>query len=331
MSPAWWEMPTRPIDGLNQASALEFERLMCQVWHFELEMQVHLPFMLRAATDRRYEYSRISCLRASRDLIRRWMVMRDIHGPTFVSNLVEFQAFTAAITILLGLLGPAHSTTTTTTVPAIVKERDADLQLMETVVQVLEGRKEYSTSEHIVSQSISVIRTLLGILRNEGNPTAHLRLEIPHFGTISVARDGTVQSLTGERILGSHSRSEVMSSSSSLAAAAETNSLLHDCRSNPITSTYATGAGNSAWESMSVPASQGGAGGYQSHNADGDFAMDGDARSMRSTVLQFTSSQFPMFETPVMDNNAAEWLFEEDDVMIFDSLLNADVGSHWDI
>lgn len=82
---------------------------MCQVWHFELATLLHLPFMLRAADDRRYEHSRVSCLNASRSLIRRWLAIRESHETFYFSNLIEFEVFTATTTLLLGLLHPETS------------------------------------------------------------------------------------------------------------------------------------------------------------------------------------------------------------------------------
>jgi hypothetical protein len=308
----WWEIPTTVIDGRTKEGAAQFEQIMCQIWHFELETLVHLPFMLRAATDRRYDYSRISCLKASRGLIRRWMFMRAGYGKTFVSNLVEFQAFTAAITLLLGLLGPAH----TITDPVVLKERYEDLQLVETVVQILEGVKRFGTtssSVHVVDQSISVIRTLQGVLRNEGNSSGNLRLSIQHFGTISIARCGTVQSLEGERMIGANPRSDLTSM--------EVNPLHQFGRSESTPS--ATEAGSTS-TSMPVPASQE----YQSVNGDGEI-MNGNGAWMTNTVLQFTSSQFPTFEAQAMDSTT-EWPFHESDIMLCDSLLNTDVEGNWD-
>ncbi|OCL06582.1 hypothetical protein AOQ84DRAFT_343131 [Glonium stellatum] len=309
MPRTWWEIPTSLIEDRTEEAASQFERLICQIWHFELQTLVNLPFMLRAATDRRYEYFRVSCLSASRGLIRTWMCMREAHGTTFVNNLVEFQAFTAAITLLLGLLGP----TCITTDPVILKGRHEDMQLVQTVVEILEGLKRHGTGVHVVNQSISVIRTLQGVLRDEGSSSGNLRLSIPHFGTISVARGGAVQSLEGERILGANPRSDVMSM--------EVNPSLQARRSN---STPSTNGAEPTLASMSVPKSQQ----YQAVNDDGE-AMDGNGAWMENTVLQFTSSQFPMFETQT-SNSVTEWPFQESDTMFFDSLLNTDVEGNWD-
>ena len=306
MPQTWWEMPTSLIDGRTEEAASDLERILCQIWHFELETLVHLPFMLRAATDRRYDYSRISCLSASRNLIGRWMLIRQSPSTIFINTLVEFQAFTAVITLLLGLLGPTTSITDT----AVLKERDEDLQLVETVARILEELKQRGAGVHVVNQGISVIRTLQGVLRNEGNSSGNLRLEIQHFGTISIAHGGKVQSLEGERILGANSRS---------AGTSDVN-LLHQARQanlNPLV----TSAGPI---STSIPGGQE----YYNVNDDGEV-LNGNGSWMNNTVVQFTSSQFPMFGAHGMDS-APEWpTFQESDILLFNSLLDTDVGVDW--
>ena len=237
------------------------------------------------------------------------MCMREVHVTTFVSNLVEFQAFTAAITLLLGLLGPRHTTTDLVS----SKERYEDVQLVETVVQILEGLRWSGTGVHVVNQSIAVIRTLQGVLRGEGNSSGNLRLSIPHFGTISITRGGTVQSLEGERILGANPRSDLTS--------IEVDPALH-ARKSSLTP-LVTNAG-STWMPIPVPTSQA----YNSVIVDGE-ASNTNGEWMENTVLQFTSSQFPTFEAQTVDTTT-EWLFQENDIMFFDSLLNTDVDGNWD-
>jgi hypothetical protein len=222
----------------------------------------------------------------------------------FVNTLVEFQAFTAAITILLGLLGPTSSAPD----PVILKEREEDMQLIETVVQILEELKQRGTGVLIVNQGISVIRTLQSVLRNEGNSTGNLRLEIQHFGTITITRTGNVQSLEGERILGANPPSAVTSKGVNAQCQAGRSNLTPSAKSAGPTSTL-----------MSISEGQE----YQTVNGDGDIAWIND------TVLQFTSSQFPMFEAQGMDGNI-EWPpFQESDILLFNSLLDTDVGVNW--
>jgi hypothetical protein len=143
------------------------------------------------------------------------------------------------------------------------------------VVQILEELKQRGNGVLVIDQGISVIRTLQGVLRNEGNSSGNLRLEIQHFGTISITRSGNVHSLEGERILGANPRSAV----TSIEVNAQHQAGLSN--STPL----APGRGPAS-TSMSVSKGQE----YQAITDDGEMAR------MNDTVFQFTSSQFPMFE-----------------------------------
>lgn len=306
MSQTWWDIPAAVIRGRNNEAAIQFERMMCQIWHFELGTLIHLPFMLSAAADQRYEYSRISCLNASRGLIRRWLFIRQLPDATMLSILIEFQAFTAAITILLGLLGITRNTT-----DQVIKQQQVnDMHLVETVVETLERLQHFGTAVNVAKQSISVIRTLQNLIRNEDNSSGNLRLDIAYFGTIMVARSGAVQSLEGERILGANPRPGP-------ASMGVLSTYIGGC-SNPSTTTSGL-----PQTSLSAPRSHG----YQSMDFGGEFSglngMEAD-----NTILQFTSSQFPNFEIPGV-NNMTDWQFQESDTIFFDSLLNTDLEGNW--
>jgi hypothetical protein len=82
MPQAWWEISTAMMSNHTEEAIAQFERMMCQIWHFELATLLHLPFMLRVATNQRHEYSRISCLSANRGLTKRWISIREIPDKT---------------------------------------------------------------------------------------------------------------------------------------------------------------------------------------------------------------------------------------------------------
>ena len=234
------------------------------------------------------------------------MFLRSAYGKTLFSNLLEFQAFTASITLLLGLLGNTY----TTTDPKDLKERENDLQLVETVAQIFEGMKQYGGGVHVVNQSISVIRTLQGILRGGVDSSGSLRLAIPYFGTISVARGGAVQSLEGERLLGATPRSQAPSKAPRPLQSSRFNS------AQPTSS-------RSTWPSVPIPNAQT----YQGLGANEEYT-NGSSGWPQDTVLQFTSTHFPTLDAQVVDGPAGD-SFQDSEMMFFDSLLNTDVAGNW--
>ena len=302
MSPAWWELPINLLKDRTREASVQFERIMCQIWHFELAILLHLPFMLRAVTDRRYEYSYVCCLDASRNLIKRWISIRDSQSTLLFSNLLEFQAFTAATTLILGLLGPSKTMS-----QEILQERHEDNQLVETVVQNFERLKQHGIGMSVDTQSISVIRTLQRFLRGE-SPSDKLRLEIPYFGIIHIARSGAVQPIEGERILG--------------ANACQNSSSLRHGQSTMVHSMITTDR-NSAFDSNSR--------GEKAQERVRNEEINADNGSNGDTILHFSGGHFQVPDTSDIQNclDIGEWSFEDTDMILFDSLVNTDLVGNW--
>lgn len=182
MPESFWHVPASVGCGVTDESMETCSRLMGHFWYFQVVAFLHLPFMLRASTERRYEYSKISCLRASRELIYRYICLRNFEGGAFCCKVIDFSAFTAAVTIFLSLIEPSQRMET----PAEVQQRKDDHALVRAVAEVMEKLKA-SGKDLLASQSAEVIRTLLAV-ENSSTHSGNLRLTIPYFGTINITR-----------------------------------------------------------------------------------------------------------------------------------------------
>lgn len=192
MPQSWWDIPTDLGDkpaALRHASkadgtANSFDRLMAQIWFFQLQGLLHLPFMLRAATERRYEYSRFSCLKASREMMWRYLSMRSLGDSFFCCKVVDFGALTASVSLFLGVLNSDPEFQTRD----VIQQQESDRALIYTVLQSIEKLVVASNGKDVIaSQSVNVIKTLLAV-DTQAEKTGNLRLTIPYFGTISIVR-----------------------------------------------------------------------------------------------------------------------------------------------
>lgn len=183
MPSSWWEVPTYIETATKDSkSAAKFDRIMSQIYYFQLESFLHLPFMVRAATERRYEYSKFTCLKSSREVISRYLTIRRSGTRSFCCKVVDFGAFTACVTLLLNVLEipPVGGDSI-----AVQDQKRSDKELVETVLGVM---SDCASQEDVMAiQSVDVIKTLLASTSTTGN----LRLTIPYFGTISIARTST--------------------------------------------------------------------------------------------------------------------------------------------
>ncbi|KAL3461718.1 hypothetical protein BJX64DRAFT_300084 [Aspergillus heterothallicus] len=306
MPHAWWEIPTVIPTTRAKESSSQFERIMCQIWHFELATLLHLPFMLRAVNnDRRFEYSRVECLGAARNLIRRWNAIRESRTSLLFSNLLEFQAFTAATTLLLGLLSGDRNTH-----PTIIQERYEDHELIQQVVTNFEqiaGHSSCNVGNSVSSQSIQAIRTLQRFLQ-PGDPSDRLRLEIPFFGVIRVARSGAIlQPIQGERLLGANPAHTDLQPTPLTVGAFEPATVQRPASSSrPRKRTHHEMAGNDD--------------SYTENRARGEEPR-----------LHFSSNHFHLPQAPDIqgDLDSGEWDFQESDMVFFDSLVNTDLVGGW--
>lgn len=190
MPDSWWETPSAPWPTDPRALARQDSRLMAQFWHYQMESLLHLPFMLRSATDHRFEYNKSICLKASREMIRRYICLREqATTASFVCKIIDFQAFTSVVILILNLLGPQPAFTSPC-IPYSNHSNAQDWQVVDRVVSLLSDPSA-AIDEAVATQGIKVIKTLSAIGRNSGphaSSSGAMKLAIPYFGTISIAR-----------------------------------------------------------------------------------------------------------------------------------------------
>ncbi|KAK9249783.1 hypothetical protein V1507DRAFT_446351 [Lipomyces tetrasporus] len=184
----WWLTPTldkAPATG-TQERFWNIRRMFAQVLHYNLLNQLHLPYMLRASSsssgDRRYEYARITCVSASRELHR--------HS----CRTVDFFALMAAMTLLLAHLDSQVADSEN----LLTHQYHSDRAMIE---QVQENMKEVNSLswDALSAQSADLLRQLLAVdvETADGDPrspnlnnNAVVSVHIPYFGIIKIALEG---------------------------------------------------------------------------------------------------------------------------------------------
>ncbi|KAL2071562.1 hypothetical protein VTL71DRAFT_12797 [Oculimacula yallundae] len=177
MPASWWAIPDIVTNDRSVEAAQTFEKLMIQVWFFQLEALLYLPFMLKS--ERRFEYSKFSCLKASREVLWRYLALRSAENKSFCCKCIDFGALTASVTLFLGLLEPV--------VGVESLERKSDRNLVQTVLESMEELSQ-GGKDVVATQSVNVLKSLLAIDDGSGRNTGNLKLTIPYFGTISIIR-----------------------------------------------------------------------------------------------------------------------------------------------
>ncbi|KAI0147012.1 hypothetical protein GGR57DRAFT_281736 [Xylariaceae sp. FL1272] len=172
-------------------------QLMLHMNHYNLLILLHLPYVLRDAKERRWDYSKETCVSSSRQLLRTFLLFRKYNDTSFACRHTDYAALTAAMTLLLGHLDPKLRGRD----QASTSRREGDRTLVE---EVRDKLKSLSTehNDKLSREAASIITRLLPLLSPEqmmdngehgagvdcdvASESAPVRLDIPFLGTINI-------------------------------------------------------------------------------------------------------------------------------------------------
>ncbi|KAK0728106.1 hypothetical protein B0T26DRAFT_767282 [Lasiosphaeria miniovina] len=107
MPAQWWLTPNVSdiIGKGNEENFGETLRIMNQFTHYHLLAQLHLPYLLlqTAPGDQKYDYSKMTAVMASREILSRFVAFRGSNAVTAYCRGIDFLAFIAST-----ILGLAH-------------------------------------------------------------------------------------------------------------------------------------------------------------------------------------------------------------------------------
>ncbi|KAE8416044.1 hypothetical protein BDV36DRAFT_284914 [Aspergillus pseudocaelatus] len=204
MPASFWRPPNfQNLTPGSPDTLLETVHLGAQVYYYGLLIQLHLPYMIRISDDTDYEYSKITCVNASREIMTRYIAHRSFNPMSSCSRPVDFFTLLAAMTLLLAHLGDGNHREV---VNLLAHQRLSDRALLD---QALERMDIISNMKHdiIAERSAELIRQLLQFEADtaEGNSYItrsltddqiddnrergeELHLNIPHLGVVKIGR-----------------------------------------------------------------------------------------------------------------------------------------------
>jgi hypothetical protein len=207
----WWLAPNLDASTADsQGLFWNTRRLFAQIVHYNLINQLHLPYMLRSSSsERKYEYSRVTCVNASREVLTRFITLRSFNGCAHSCRTVDFLALMAAMTLLLAHLDSYHSESGN----LLGHQYHNDRAMVEKVQENMQELNRVNL-DPLSAKSADLLRRLLAIdidtlesdpgcakrvsvqeargetaLPNEDGDAA-VSVHIPYFGIIKIARQG---------------------------------------------------------------------------------------------------------------------------------------------
>lgn len=205
----WWLVPDLHLSPNPQALFWDTRRLFAQVLHYNLLNQLHLPYMLRSSSNTanaKHEYSLITCVNASREMLSRFIALRSFNGVAYSCRTIDFIALMAAMTLLLAHLDSHRSETEN----LLAHQYHSDRAMIEQVKDSMEELNRVS-SDALSAQIADWLARLLAIeaeaadddqprcaraviVQDAGVKTADadgaIIVQLPYFGVLKIARDG---------------------------------------------------------------------------------------------------------------------------------------------
>jgi hypothetical protein len=199
--PAKWWLTSKNHDSTPEKLE-DLMRVIIQIMHFNLLVVLHLPYMIRISSERRYDYSKIACINNSRELLTRYVKLRSFHKITFCSRSIDFSAFTGCLTLLLAHLDSHRSNNGMD--DFLAHQRDSDRVMVEEAIKLL-LLDDRPNNNVLAQQTAAIIHCLLAIeadasgdeVGNDADDVKsdhELRLTIPYFGMVNISRNGILKS-----------------------------------------------------------------------------------------------------------------------------------------
>ncbi|KAJ5624638.1 hypothetical protein N7510_000947, partial [Penicillium lagena] len=221
----WWLTANIAAEGKDDPDALfwDMRRLFHQLFHYNLLNQLHLPYMIRSSSDgHQYDYSRITCVNASREVLSRFLTFQKFNRFAFTCKTIDFFCFMAAMTLLLAyldghrclasLVSSQGQQKTSMTENLLAHQRPGDRALVEQIQENMD-EKSRLLGDSLSTQSADLLRRLMAIeteaangispcakdlsaqmpvkgLSDDGSNSVHV--QIPYYGTINITREGVI-------------------------------------------------------------------------------------------------------------------------------------------
>ena len=180
MPQTWWQA----LPGPNESPEETLHILTTKLKYFNVRKLLHLPFMLKAYVDRRYEPSRCSTLEAARDMIRIYQILRGPGGGLLkMCAMVDFEVFTAAMILVIDLLAHAQNR------QQLPGQSVEDWEVVRSIVNDLR-RISTIVACHVAEQAAQLLEDFYEGHQNHSNAGEEAyEADIPYFGKLHIIRN----------------------------------------------------------------------------------------------------------------------------------------------
>ena len=166
-----------------QTSSMPLETIykihIAKIYYYGHCKMLHLPYMLKSGVDRKYEHNRLAALEAGRETIRVWQNLRASCEPEtlIICNFLDFQVFTAAITVVINLLSPSC--------PDDIQQQTRDWELIHDTSRNLNNVSEIMECS-VACQAAQLLDYLSSAYHGTYAGPEMYEAAIPYFGKVRI-------------------------------------------------------------------------------------------------------------------------------------------------
>ncbi|CAG8042307.1 unnamed protein product [Penicillium salamii] len=221
----WWLTPNLAMVK-DQPDALfwEMRKLFHQLFHYNLLIQLHLPYMLSSSVGQNSNYSRVACANAAREVLSRFLAFRNFNKFASSCRTYDFFGLMAGLTLLIAHLdsyrraaaiaASSPSQQVMTPEDLLAHQRPNDRALIEQIQENIEKASQLdgdalsTESSHLLKRllkieaeaadnNVSFMRDLPSGTLHElyGSDEHHVHLHVPYLGTVQVTHSGVISKL----------------------------------------------------------------------------------------------------------------------------------------
>ncbi|KAF2501647.1 hypothetical protein BU16DRAFT_613505 [Lophium mytilinum] len=208
--------------GLEKDSPEAFTetmRVKDQIFHYTLLNQLHLPFLLCSSPERKNDYSRITCVNASREILTKFVAFRNFICNTACCRLADFLALVAGMTLILAHLVSRRYEETDN---VLAHQRLGDRATVEQALESMEVNSKLN-EDMLAAKCANLLQHMLQIEADANQAHTYstqqvqgaenfredegsaLIINVPYLGTIRIAREG-VRSIETLRMSPAHTQ-----------------------------------------------------------------------------------------------------------------------------
>ncbi|KAL9078695.1 MAG: hypothetical protein Q9157_002381 [Trypethelium eluteriae] len=202
LDPKWWNLAEQTAHQDDVDFGIAHEARLALITFYEVKMYLHLPYMLKTATNPRYEFSRNACFDAAKKGLEIYHLLHCNYSKVLRSfydcQVIDFIGFTNAVVFLLGLLGYGNSKTAKRDVRDT--EDEADWQLVYKTIDIFRENPitRYTAVAQQSYQALNVLsrcRDCKGDSDGQSEPI----INIPYFGILKIGKKSKFAEIAKQR------------------------------------------------------------------------------------------------------------------------------------